>query len=147
MSTVQQILDDEDARWHELTALLGKLSEEDWLRSGAAGDWSARDVLAHIAAWHAEAVDEMEQLRETGHVKRTWTDVQAFNADAHERCAHLNLHDVRVTSGASRHRFREEIASAGAAMNEKMATFVTGCAAEHYNEHIGMLEAFLGARP
>jgi hypothetical protein len=146
MTTVKEILDAEDARWHDLAALFDKLGPDDWNTPGVAGDWCAKDVLLHLAAWHAEAVDEMEQLRETGHVKRNWTEVQAFNADAHENCKDVDLHDARVSSGAARHRFREEIARLGVPLNEKMATFVVACGPDHYDEHIEMLQSYLGAR-
>lgn len=146
MTTAKEILEAEDARWHVLDALLDKLGPEDWSKPGAAGDWCAKDVIAHIAAWHAEAVDEMEQLRATGHVKRNWTDVEGFNAENAERCKDIDLHDAKVTSGACRHRFREEIVALGSALNEKMANFVMMCGPNHYDEHIEMLEAFLAAR-
>jgi hypothetical protein len=146
MTTGRELLEAESARWHDLSALLGKLSEDQWNEPGAAGEWCAKDVIAHIAAWHAEAVDEMEQLRETGHVKRTWTDVESFNQKAHADCEDISLHDARVSSGASRHRFLEEIARMTDPLNEKMAAFVAGCAHEHYDEHIDMLEKFLAGR-
>ncbi len=145
MNTVKEILDEEDASWHQLSALFEKLAPEDWARP-LSGEWCAKDVLAHIATWHAEAVDEMEQLRETGHVKRTWKDVEGFNAANAERCKSIDLHDAKVTSGACRHRYREEIAGLGVPLNEKMAKFVTMCGPTHYAEHIEDLERFLAGR-
>ena len=146
MTTVAEILDAEDARWHQLAALLDRVGPDGWMTPGAAGEWCAKDVVAHIAAWHAEAVDEMEQLRETGHVKRNWTDVEAFNTENAARCKDIDLHDAKVTSGACRHRFREEIARLGQPLNPKMADFVMMCGPNHYDEHIEMLEVFLAAR-
>ena len=101
---------------------------------------------AEDAAWHAEAVDEMEQLRETGHVKRNYADVESFNQQNYAECADLSLHDAKVTSGACRHRFREEMAKLPEPLNEKMAKMIAGCGHEHYAGHIEMLESFLGAR-
>lgn len=144
MLTRQGLLDLEDKGWRALCERFNKLGPDGWLRPGAAGEWSPRDVLAHVACWHAEAAMQFERNRTTGE-KVWWPDVEEFNADAHERCRDMTLHDVQVMSGAAHHRFREEVNQLEQPVSEKIARWVRGCADAHYEEHIAMLDAFLGA--
>lgn len=140
----QDLLDAEDLGWKELHARLERLSEEDWLRPGVNGDWTAKDVLAHIAAWHAVTMDRFEVLRTLGTLPE-YPPVDEFNRDQYEKSRELSLHDVRVMSGAARHRFREEIALLPNDLGENLVRIVEGNAHGHYDEHIEQLDTFLGS--
>jgi hypothetical protein len=143
MTTKRELLDTENDRWHELSARLQKLSDEDWLRPGVNGDWCAKDVLAHVAAWHAVTTDRFEVLRTMGSLPE-YPPVDEFNQDQYEKSKELSLHDVRVMSGAARHRFREEVAQLPAELGENLIRIVESNAHGHYEEHISQLDAFLG---
>ena len=139
----QDLLDAEDRAWRELHARLGRLSDDDWLKPGVNGEWNAKDVLAHVAAWHAVTTDRFEVLRTMGTLPE-YPPVDEFNRDQFEKSRELSLHDVRVMSGASRHRFREEIAQLPADLGDNLVRIVEGNAHGHYEEHIEQLDAFLG---
>lgn len=47
----------------ELNAILADLSEAHLLEPGAEGDWSVRDVLAHITAWEVEFLTTLGKVR------------------------------------------------------------------------------------
>jgi DinB family protein len=143
MTTKQDLLDAENAGWHELSARLEKLTDDDWLKPGVNGDWCAKDVLAHVAAWHAVTTDRFEVLRTMGTLPE-YPPVDEFNQDQYEKCRELSLHDVRVMSGAARHRFREEIAQLPAELGENLVRIVQGNAEGHYDEHIEQLDKYLG---
>jgi hypothetical protein len=143
MTTKQELLDAENAGWHELNARLEKLAEDDWTKPGVNGDWCAKDVLAHVAAWHAVTTDRFEVLRTMGTLPE-YPPVDEFNQDQYEKCRELSLHDVRVMSGAARHRFREEIAQLPAELGENLVRIVQSNAQGHYDEHIEQLDTFLG---
>ena len=114
------------------------------MRPGVNDDWTAKDLLAHVAAWHALTTDRLEALRMTGTLPDA-PDVDAFNREQHERSADLSLHDVRVMSGAARHRFREEIDLLPNDPGERIERMVYGNAEGHYEEHFAGLDAFLGS--
>lgn len=146
MSIKQELLDTEDRAWRALCAQIDRLSDDAWLRPGVNGEWTAKDVLAHIAVWHAQTTDRFETLRATGEIPKV-PDVDAFNAQQYEECRDLSLHDVRVMSGACRHRFREEVALLTEPLSELAQAMIAANGHEHYDEHIPQLEAFLaGAR-
>jgi Mycothiol maleylpyruvate isomerase N-terminal domain len=140
----QQFLDAEEVSWRELHARLGKLSDDDWIKPGVNGDWSAKDVVAHIAAWHAVTTDRFEVLRTMGTLPE-YPPVDEFNRDQYEKSRDMSLHDVRVISGAARHRFREEIAHLPADPGENLMRIVESNAHGHYDEHIEQLDTFLGS--
>jgi len=142
VSTKQKLLDAEDQGWRELHARLERLPEDDWLRPGVNGDWNAKDVLAHVAAWHAVTTDRFEVLRTIGTLAE-YPPIDEFNRDQYEKSRELSLHDVRVMSGASRHRFREEIALLPMDLGENLVRIVESNAHGHYEEHIAQLDAFL----
>ena len=139
----QQLLDEEDAGWRALDERFHHVTAGDWERPGATGDWTPKDVLAHIASWHAYAVDRMEELRATGKFTRLTRDLDEFNQELYDECKDLDLHDVKVMSGASRHRFREEIAALADPIHEDTASMVRSNGTGHYDEHIPLLDKFL----
>ena len=62
--TKDEILDAlEDERENLIDAIEG-LSDEDMLESGVVGDWSIKDILAHLSAWEAELVKLLWQARQ-----------------------------------------------------------------------------------
>ena len=138
----QELLDAEEASWRELHARLDKLSADDWLKPGVNGDWNAKDVMAHIAAWHAVTTDRFEVLRTLGTLPE-YPPVDEFNRDQHEKSRDMSLHDVRVISGAARHRFREELAQLPADLGENLVRICEGNAHGHYDDHIEQLDNFL----
>ena len=143
MSAKQKILDAEEAGWRELHARLHALADDDWSRPGVVEEWTAKDLLAHVAVWHASTTDRLESLRMTGTLP-PHPDVDAFNLDQYERNRDLTLHEVQAMSGASRHRFREEVDLLADDPGDLLTQVVNGNSTDHYLEHIPHLDAFLG---
>ena len=140
MSRKKELLDQEDAGWHELCARVEKV--RDLARPGVNGDWSVKDLLAHIAAWHAKTIDRLETLRSTGTLPGA-PDIDAFNDEIYDECKDLSIGDVRAMFSASRHRFREEVALLDDDLDGRLATLVTGNAHGHYLEHLPDLDRAL----
>ena len=144
MKTKRDLLSEEDEGWQELRKRFNRLSDEDYLRAGVNDDWNAKDMLAHIAVWHASATDRLESQRMTGSLPPLPASVDAINAEQYERCKDLNLKEVKAMSGAARHRFREEMAMLPDTSDERVAMLIYGDGAEHYQEHIEQLDKFFG---
>ena len=142
MSVKQQQLDLEEERWEQLCTLLNKIP--DWEQPGVADGWSAKDLLAHIAVWHAVTIDRLESYGATGELPPAPTDIDAFNAETYEACKDLSLHDVKVMSASSRHRFREQVDELSEDDAAKLAEYpIASNAHGHYEEHIEQLESYL----
>jgi hypothetical protein len=59
-----EILASLDRRREELLDAIDGLSEEDLLESGVVGEWSVKDLLAHISAWEAELIKLLWQVQQ-----------------------------------------------------------------------------------
>ena len=145
MSAKQRILDQEDRAWHGFSARLNRLKGDDWLKPGVVEGWNAKDLLAHIAVWHASTTDRLESLRTTGELP-PHPDVDAFNQNQYEMNQDLSLHEVQAMSGASRHRFREEVDLLADDPGDLLTQVITGNSTAHYEEHVPHLDGFLEVR-
>jgi len=141
MSVKQQLLDMEEERWEQLFTLLNKIPG--WEQPGVLEDWSVKDLLAHVAAWHAVTVDRLESYCTTTVLPPPPKDIDAFNAETYEVCRDLSLHDVKVMSASSRHRFREQVDDLNEEDAGKHERMIFGNAHGHYDEHIEQLESYL----
>ena len=65
-----------DDAWSRERRLIEALPEDEYARRGAPDGWSARDVVAHIAAWRRQAA---VQLNHTDNIEREHFDTQTFN--------------------------------------------------------------------
>jgi hypothetical protein len=135
-----QLLEQEEQVWDTLCRLLEKVP--DWEQPGILDEWSVKDLLAHLAAWHAKTTDRLETLRMTGELPDP-PDVDTFNAQTYDEFKDLSLHDVKVMSGASRHRMREEMAMLKDEDATDLQQMIVGNAHGHYDEHIEQLERYL----
>jgi hypothetical protein len=144
VSIRDELLAAEDVGWKQLSELLHRLAGDDWVRPGVNGEWTPKDLIAHIAVWHASATDRMEAHRMTGSLPPLPASVDEINRDQYERCRDLALNDARAMSAAARHRFREEVALLPAEPDERISMLIIGDAHDHYEEHIPQLDAFLG---
>lgn len=152
MTMKDDLLMFEEQAWQELQSRFAKFTALDWERPGPAGEWCAKDVLAHVACWHAELTHHMEHIRSTGN-DIPYPELEDFNRRSHEQCAGMSLHEVQAMSGAARHRFREEIAAAApVALSPRMLHEIHWAGDLHYrgdaNErgHINDLDDLLEAQ-
>ena len=151
MTIKDDILAAEDTGWNEIQALIHKLAEDDWTKPGPNGAWCAKDVIAHLACWHAETAHHLGAIRMTGN-DLPWPEWEEFNERAYARCAGMTLHEVQAMSGAARHRFREEVAAvAPVALSPRLLDAIRWSGDLHYrggpNErgHINELDELMGS--
>jgi len=131
----------EDAGWHELHSLIDSLPADAVDRPGYFEEgWSAKDLLAHIAAWLAQAGVALEQIA-AGTYRAAEIDVDALNGRYLEALRQLPFDIIRAQADASRTRML--IAAAGVASPSEDATFwVRKAGPEHYAEHLVRLRAW-----
>lgn len=96
--TRSQLLERVAGAWAGLEAACAGLSDAELLRPGVAGDWSVRDVLAHVTTWEEEALTHLPLILAGGTPPRysvTYGGIDAFNARATEAKRGLSLAEVR----------------------------------------------------
>ena len=119
----RQLLKRLDKAWRDFRESHAGLSETQMMKSGVTGNWSVRDILAHVTTWEEEALKHLPLVikgvrRPRYSVK--YGGIDAFNALMTEQKKHLSLSEVlqqlHVThqrlinyiESVPEHQFREE---------------------------------------
>src|SRR5436309_2959630 len=93
----QQLLQKLDKAWAEIKESYAGLSDSQLTEPGVMGDWSVKDILAHVTWWEEEALKHLPLIIKEGRPPRYSTQyggIDAFNALMTERRQDLSLADV-----------------------------------------------------
>ena len=93
----QQLLAKLERTWLDFEDAYAGLSRDDLLTPGVTGQWSVRDIIAHVTWWEEEALAHMPGLREgkrSPKYSAMYGGIDAFNALMTEKRRGLSLADV-----------------------------------------------------
>lgn len=93
----QQLLKRVDQAWAALKASYAGLSAAQLMEPGVVGDWSVKDILAHVTTWEEEALKVLPLIIRGGRPPRystTYGGIDAFNAQMAEQKRGLSLSEV-----------------------------------------------------
>lgn len=132
----------------ELNQAISGLSEEQLTREATIGDWSVKDVLAHLAAWTGEAAMAVERALRGETVGPLVTEsVDEWNARRVEERRRLPLVDVVQEFNETHDRLLDALESApedaiplGPAGWDQSARL--WWLTEHDGEHLGALRSY-----
>ncbi len=134
--TTQDFIERESLTWLDLTLPTISLPDEFWTMPGASGDWSLKDVWAHIADWMKETRRVMPMVLAG---KKVSARIQAFNQEHYEKNRNLKLDVVRRRLERERKlimtlikRMPEEQLFG----NRRVYTWTSYSTFNHYAEHI-----------
>jgi hypothetical protein len=102
-----QLLRRLDVAWEAFKASYAGLSDAQLMKSGVTGDWSVRDILAHVTTWEEEALTHLPLILEGGTPPRysvRYGGIDAFNARMTEQKESLSLAAVRRQLDATHRR-------------------------------------------
>lgn len=139
--TVAERMRAEHAR---LEALLAGIPDEQFVRPGALGEWSVKDMLAHITFWEQRLIAYINGARES--LIQPGEDEQAgidrINAGVLAANRDRPLAEVRAAFDASYQQTLALVETLGDddLANEELSGLVAGDTFEHYREHIEMLD-------
>jgi hypothetical protein len=118
-----QLLKRLDRAWRDFLESHAGLSETQMMQSGVTGNWSVRDILAHVTTWEEEALKHLPLVLKGGRPPRysvKYGGIDAFNALMTEQKRHLSLSEVlrqmdvthrrliNYIEGVPEQQFREE---------------------------------------
>lgn len=147
-----------DAREKLLDSFAG-LSDEEMAMPGVAGDWSVRDILAHLAAWDRETTEMFRGMLQGERPPFLDLDEEGIELFNHERhTAALGGTIAEAVSGLQ--SAREELVEllrevdnaklfAPAPGDESADLSIAACisaTADHDDEHAEMIEAWRASR-
>ena len=83
--------------WEALERSHAGLSDAQLIQPGIAGDWSVKDILAHVTTWEEESLKYLPLIIEGGQPPRyaRYGGIDAFNAMMTTQKRGLSLADVR----------------------------------------------------
>lgn len=92
----QQLQNKLDTAWAALKDSYAGLSDAQLTEPGVTGDWSVKDILAHVTTWEEEALKYLPLIAEGGRPPRyaTHGGIDAFNAQRAEQKRDLPLSEV-----------------------------------------------------
>jgi uncharacterized protein (TIGR03083 family) len=92
----QQLLKRLNAAWTALADSYAGVSDAQLVEPGVVGDWSVKDVLAHVTTWEEEALQHLPLIIAGGTPPRYAAQggIDAFNARATEEGRRLSLAEV-----------------------------------------------------
>jgi hypothetical protein len=140
--SVAELIAAEDAGWNELHGLLDSLMPEQAERPGYYPEgWSAKDLLAHVGSWLAEAGVVLERIR-AGTFQPEEIDVDALNEAFLEALRDVPLPQIRAQAAAARTRMLQELHGLDEVPPEA-AFWISKGGAEHYQEHLPRLREWV----
>jgi hypothetical protein len=91
-----QLLKKLDLAWAEVKESYAGLSDSQATEPDVAGDWSVKDILAHLTPWEEEALRYLPVITEGRRPPRyiTYGGIDAFNAQTTEQKRDLSLPEV-----------------------------------------------------
>lgn len=95
--TTEQVLARLETAWNALTKSYEGLSDEQLETPGVSGQWSVRDIVAHVTWWEEEALKHLPLIRDGGRPPRysvQYGGIDAFNALMTEQRRQLSLAEV-----------------------------------------------------
>jgi len=133
----------EEARlWIELHRLIdslpgSKVAEPGYFDEG----WSAKDLVAHLGSWLAEAGVVLEQIR-SGTYRPEEIDIEAMNETFYDLMRDVSYPDVRSQATAARTRMLSAWRSL-AEPSPEADRWISKAGPEHYTEHLPRLREWV----
>ena len=152
--TKSELLDQIRTERKQLEEVLTALTPDQMLQPGASGEWTVKDVLAHISVWERRMIYWIgSHMRgKTPDVPLPW-DVEHMNAETYAQVKDKPLTEVQEDFHQS---YRDALALAESLSEDQLQTAYTntwpmgplwtGVAANtnwHYKEHRESIEAWL----
>ncbi len=112
--TREQLLARIDAAWQAFVNSYAGLTDEQLQEPGVAGDWSVKDLVAHVSWWEEEALTHLPHIMAGGRPPRysvAFGGIDAFNALMAERKRDLSLAEALGQAKATHERLIAFVAS------------------------------------
>lgn len=156
---VQAIADKMRAGYAALEAALAPLSEQRMIAPGAMGEWSVKDVLAHLTVWHWRLLDLLEpvQPKRVPEIPDRGLDdeeVEQFNEQIYQKHREDALEEVleafrrsyREVEQAVQRLSQEDLLAGGRLAwldQTTLLAIIAGDTYDHYQEHLEAMRGWL----
>jgi hypothetical protein len=103
---VERLVQRIDIAWADFQESYAGLPDARLTEPGVVGEWSVKDILAHVTTWEAEAIKHLPLIIAGGRPPRyvTYGGLDAFNEMMTERKRGLSLSEVQQRLQETHHR-------------------------------------------
>jgi len=134
---------EEDRLWAELRTTIDAFEPEQAIVPGYfAEGWTAKDGLAHVGTWLAEAGAALEQIRGGTYVELRTDQLDGLNARFLDAMRDVDLADVKAQATAARARMLHAWTELPE-HDEVAGRWIRKSGSEHYLEHLPRLQEWL----
>jgi hypothetical protein len=127
----------------QLEALLNDLSDEEMARPGVTDDWSVKDHLVHLTWWEQRVILMLSGAADPIDAIPNGQDGDdTINAHVYGQNQQRSLGDVRAAFDRSYQEMLDLIATAPDDVLSAKYAWINSNAADHYDEHLRMLQAW-----
>ncbi len=138
----RELLAEEDGLWTELHDFVDSLPADRVEEPGYFDEgWSAKDLVAHIGSWLAEAGVVLERIR-AGTYRPDEIDIDAMNAAFYDSLHDVAFPDVRAQAFTARNRMLRAWRSLPESSPEA-DRWISKAGPEHYAEHLPRLQEWV----
>jgi uncharacterized protein (TIGR03083 family) len=141
----QQLLKKLDKAWAALKESFAGLSDAHLTEPGVMGDWTVKDILAHVTTWEQEALKVLPLILQGGSPPRysvKYGGIDAFNAQMREQKRGLPLSDVLRQLDETHRRLIDYVQSAPEEQIRQETRFRRRLRFDtyrHYQEHASVI--------
>ena len=141
-SAKRDLMAEEDRLWGELHQLVDSLPEDEVATPGYfAEGWSAKDLVAHLGSWLAEAGVVLDRIR-SGTYRPEELDIDSMNMQFYEAMKDVPFRTARAQASAARNRMLGAWGSVGDD-DPGADTWIRKAGPEHYMEHLPRLREWV----
>ena len=138
----RELMTEEERLWSELQGLVDSLPEDLVAEPGYFEEgWSAKDLVAHIGSWLAEAGVVLERIR-FGTYRPEEIDVDTMNKTFYDSMHDVAFPDVRAQAVTARNRMLRAWRSLPERSTEA-DRWINKSGPEHYAEHVPRLREWV----
>jgi hypothetical protein len=138
----RELMADEERLWTDLHTLVDSLPRHKVGEPGYfAEGWTAKDLIAHIGSWLAEAGVVLERIR-FGTYRPEEIDIDAANETFYDSMRDVAFPDVRAQATAARNQMLRAWRSLPDASPEA-DRWINKAGPEHYAEHLPRLREWV----
>ena len=103
----QKFIENLEQTWAAFNESFTSLSDGQMVQPGVCGEWSVKDILAHVSTWEEESLKYLPTIlrgEQTPRYTKLYGGIDAFNARMSEECRGLSLDEVRKRLEHTHHR-------------------------------------------
>ena len=141
-----------DKAWEAFLDSMEGLSEEEMLKPGVSGDWSVRDIIAHVTSWEEEALKALPLILAEKRLPRysdLYGGINAFNDLMTEKNRLLPLEEVIRKRDETHQRLRDYVGKTETDKGSIQTRFRRRLGFDshrHYHEHTEAILAWRGKK-